>query len=158
MKYACESQGCMEVHGADSASSVTWSMHVLGRDGSPCAHEQSRMAMHGEHMEAQPPMGLRVIQMRGACNHIRFQVRLRVRQGTTCVGMMKSTHGCKGCMEVHGGSKGTFSCRHARITDISPPPLPPPPPPPIPACGLEYRKAFANSNRQLAWPRVHCKI
>ena len=110
------------------------------------------MAMHGEHMEAQPSMGLRVIQMRGACNHIRFQVRLRVRHGTTCAGMMKSTHGCKGCMEVHGGSKGTFSCRHARMTDISPPPLPPPPPPPIPAGGLEYRREFANSKRQIAWP------
>ena len=96
--------------------------------------------------------GLRVTQMRGACDHIRFQVRLRVRQDTTCAGMIKSTHGCKGCMEVHGGSKGTFSCRHVKMTDISPPPLPPPPPPPIPAGGLEYRREFANSKRQLAWP------
>ena len=44
------------------------------------------------------------------------------------------------------------------LLDISPPPLPPPPPPPIPVGGLEYRRVFVNRKRQLAWPRVHCKI
>ena len=38
------------------------------------------------------------------------------------------------------------------LLDISPPPLPPPPPPPIPAGGLEHRREFVNSKRQLAWP------
>ena len=30
-----------------------------GRDGCPCPLLQPCMAMHGEHMEAQPPMGLK---------------------------------------------------------------------------------------------------
>ena len=108
------------------------------------------MAMHGEHMEAQPLMGVRVTQVRGAGNHIRFEVRY----GTEKRGC--SPHiGAWGCMEIQ---KERSLAGAPGLLGISPPPLPPPPPPPIPAGGLEYRRVFANSKRQLAWPRVHCKI
>ena len=47
-------------------------MHALHFDGYPCPLQQSCMAMHGEHMEAQPPMGLKGGSGDGNCDHIRF--------------------------------------------------------------------------------------
>ena len=51
---------CTGVHGADSARSIGHALTSFSEtDCSPCPLEQSCMAMHGEHMEAQPPMGLK---------------------------------------------------------------------------------------------------
>jgi hypothetical protein len=45
------------------------------------------MAMHGEHMEAQPPMGLKGGSGEGASDHIRFRVRFRAGLGKICQGV-----------------------------------------------------------------------
>ena len=54
------------------------------------------MAMHGEHMEAQPPMGLRKLNMTGGCNHIKFQARCGVRKGMHARGDIGGAWRCMG--------------------------------------------------------------
>ena len=134
-----------------------------------CSLEQSCMTTHVGRMAAQV---IRVAQVTGACDDIRFRAPMgHLRSATTVwqTWLYMSMHGGSAvkwaCDEIglrlceaqgdaraceisgHGGvpsyqvpsingppksTHGRFFCLHARILDISPPPLPPPPPPPPP--------------------------
>ena len=61
----------------------------------PCPLQQSCMAMHGEHMEAQPPMGLKGDSGDGGVRL--YQVPSKV-HGEACEGRMKYAQW------VHGGA------------------------------------------------------
>ena len=84
----------MEVNGADLAGFIKPTRTALkrGRDGCPCPLLQACMAMHGEHMEAQPPMGLEGDSGEGG---------VRSYQATSDAQGEAVVHGgARGCMEV----------------------------------------------------------
>ena len=82
-------------------------MHAPHLDGYPRPLQQSCMVMHVSTWRPSHQWGLRVAQVTGACDHIRFRERCRARQGTHVRGEV--------CMGIHGGMEVQRS-RHARIT------------------------------------------
>ncbi len=60
------------------------------------------MAMHGEHMEAQPLMGLQGESGDGCVQSYQVPSKVQSEVGYECEGRMKSIHVCTGGMEVHG--------------------------------------------------------
>ena len=96
----------MEVHGADP-----WSVHVLHSVNLYAHYSIHGMAKHGEHMEAQTPMGLQgASDDRGMRS---YQVPNKVEGDTG--------HSCEwrheGCVWLHGGAWGRFinihgTCMH----------------------------------------------
>ena len=82
MKAPCVSQGYMGVHGSGSTSSSTWSRHVLQAETALHAHfsYHAWRCMESSWRSSQQ-WGLRVAQITGACDHIRFRARCRAKQG-----------------------------------------------------------------------------
>ena len=64
----------------------------------PCPLQQSCMAMHEEHMEAQPPMGLKGDSGDGGMRLYQVPSKVQGEAGNACDGR----HG--GCMGVDGGA------------------------------------------------------
>ena len=60
------------------------------------------MAMNGEHMEAQPPMGLKGDSGNRGVRSYQAPSKVQGKAGCACDGRMKCA---RGCMGVHGGAR-----------------------------------------------------